>query len=45
MKHFADFLQATNPEILQAIADHISGRNAERDRQILRRRLIDEYPN
>ena len=41
MKHYADFLRATNTEISTAISEHISGRNAERDRKILRRRLID----
>lgn len=41
MKHFTDFLCVTNPVIEQMISDFISGKNAERDRQILRRRLID----
>ena len=41
MKHFTDFLCVTNPMIEQMISDHISGKNAERDRQIMRRRLID----
>lgn len=41
MKHFIDFLQMTNPEITQLISEKINGRNAQRDRQILLRRLID----
>ena len=41
MKHFTDFLCVTNPVIEQMISDFISGKNAERDRQILCRRLID----
>lgn len=41
MKHFTDFLCVTNPKIEKMISDFISGKNAERDRQILRRRLID----
>lgn len=41
MKHFTDFLYVTNPEIEKAISEHISGKNAQRDRMILRRRLID----
>lgn len=41
MKHSANFLQATNTSIAQAIDDCIRGKNAERDRKILRRRLID----
>lgn len=41
MKHFTDFLQVTNPEISKAITENISGKNAERDRKILHRRLID----
>ena len=41
MKHFTDFLQVSNPSLSQLISDHISGRNAERDRKILHRRLID----
>ncbi|MBR6968487.1 MAG: hypothetical protein IKH78_08135 [Ruminococcus sp.] len=41
MKHSANLLQATNTSIAQAIDDYVSGKNAERDRKILRRRLID----
>lgn len=41
MKHFTDFLCVTNPETDRMIAEFISGKNAERDRKILRRRLID----
>ena len=41
MKHFTDFLCVTNPEIEKLIADTINGKNAQRDRQILLRRLID----
>lgn len=41
MKHSANFLTATNTSIVRAIDDCIRGKNAERDRQILRRRLID----
>ena len=41
MGHFTDFLLVPNSEILKLISENISGRNAERDRKILRRRLID----
>ena len=41
MRHFIEFLQMTNPDISQMIAENINGKNAERDRKILLRRLID----
>ena len=41
MGHFTDFLLVPNSEILKLISENISGKNAERDRKILRRRLID----
>ena len=41
MKHFTDFLQVSNPKIDEMISEFIGGKNAERDRKILRRRLID----
>lgn len=39
MKHSANFLSATT--LREAIDERIIGRNAERDRKILKRRLID----
>ena len=39
MKHSANFLSATT--LREVIDERIIGRNAERDRKILKRRLID----
>ena len=41
MKHYANLLSATNEEIIKMIDNCINGRNAERDRKVLKRRLID----
>ena len=40
MKHFAELLQASKSTLIRAI-DELTGQNAERDRRILYRKLID----
>ena len=41
MKHSACLFKATNEKISQTIDSYIKGRNAQRDRELLKRRLID----
>ena len=41
MKHSACLFKATNEQISRTIDNHIKGRNAQRDRELLKRRLID----